>query len=442
MRGHPVGSVTNYLDVPALVAFSFMAVVLLRRREGGHVRLWVAGLALIGLEGFARMVYLGKTTPALHAVAHAVALDAYFLAGVAFLQSASGRFVRRERASLYMIFCAVPYLLLLSCYGAGVKSTPLYVTLAAVGLCFSMVVTLLMKRPGVRLGIHLAMWVPVLISAAMGDPRQAAYTALFTIFALAAVAFLRGLPGSLQGRVVVVVGFFTWSLCFLVHPTIARFHPEWAPLLNKVWDLEKFVVMFGLLLVSLEEHGAKSEYLALHDELTGLPNRRLFEDRLSRALARARRDGSRVLLCNMDLNGFKRVNDTLGHDCGDDMLREVAARIQSMTRETDTLARMGGDEFQAIVSGMAGGDEVADLRRNCQLLVEKFQAAVEQPMHLRSMDHRDTVLEPSLSVGYAIFPDDADSVEALCQLADLRMYEDKRRSRPVEAMKLASVAGY
>ncbi len=117
----------------------------------------------------------------------------------------------------------------------------------------------------------------------------------------------------------------------------------------KSWNLPKYVVAVGMILLLLENQIEHNKYLALHDELTGLPNRRLFQDRLMSALERARRTETQTALLVVDLNRFKQVNDSFGHHIGDLLLQRVASIFAGRVRHSDTVARTGGDEFSIIL---------------------------------------------------------------------------------------------
>ena len=153
--------------------------------------------------------------------------------------------------------------------------------------------------------------------------------------------------------------------------------------------------------------------LANYDELTGLPNRHLFYDRLRRAIGRARRARRQVALFFLDLDRFKAINDTLGHDVGDDLLRRVAGRLRQVIRAEDTLARMGGDEFTLIVEGVC--DEFA-----LQTIAQKMIGALAPPFAIG-----ERPFHISVSVGIAIYPRDADALDTLLKHADTAMYAAK-----------------
>jgi diguanylate cyclase (GGDEF)-like protein len=275
---------------------------------------------------------------------------------------------------------------------------------------------------------HVVLWLPGIWFAYVGHFRHVAYYSLFGIYAATAIGFYFTLPRKRWGRIIVVTGFAVWSICFLTHPWIRDRFQDWASLANRVWDLESFVVCIGLLILTLEELSAIHESDAMHDALTGLPNRRLFADRVKQAVARASRNKSRLALVNIDLNQFKLVNDRWGHDTGDFLLREIATRLRSVTRETDTLCRIGGDEFYLLVEdfdlhGASGSD---DSQAQGLWLLAQLRKRVETDPFLYSTPEREVRFSTSLSLGLAVYPDQATSEYELHRIADRSMYEDKR----------------
>ena len=214
------------------------------------------------------------------------------------------------------------------------------------------------------------------------------------------------------------------SLCwltavFVVAPGLSAILPA-LHLESEVWNLPKYVVAVGMILLVLEDQIEHNKFLALHDELTGLPNRRLFQDRLEIALERARRTGAETALLLVDLNYFKRLNDTAGHHVGDMLLRRVSEMFARRVRRSDTVARTGGDEFSIILEAPVSR---CDAEKVAQALIHML----EQPIHLGP-----EVVSIGASVGVAMFPEDAITGESLCIAADRRMYEDKHASRKEE----------
>ncbi|QBM17861.1 hypothetical protein MARI_19820 [Marinobacter sp. JH2] len=170
-------------------------------------------------------------------------------------------------------------------------------------------------------------------------------------------------------------------------------------------------------LTQLKAAQSELHRLAFFDPLTGLANRQLFRDRLNSVVQRSRRSGEPAALMYLDLDGFKRINDTLGHDAGDELLRKVAEWLQGCVREEDSVARLGGDEFVVLLSRVSGTDaasKVAEtiLRRLCQ--------------RVRLSDHDIGV---TVSIGITMVPHDSEDVGTLMKYADLAMYRAKEMGR-------------
>lgn len=154
-------------------------------------------------------------------------------------------------------------------------------------------------------------------------------------------------------------------------------------------------------------------HTATHDPLTNLVNRLLLYDRLAQELARARRHNKKIAVINIDLDRFKRVNDTLGHGVGDQLLKAVGSRLKSLLRESDTLARMGGDEFMIVLPDINQEEDVVGIAEN-------ILQALRKPFDLESFK-----IPVTASVGIAFYPDDGKDSEALMKASDLAMYEAK-----------------
>lgn len=164
------------------------------------------------------------------------------------------------------------------------------------------------------------------------------------------------------------------------------------------------------------EAAERAEHLAYHDALTGLANRKLFLDRLTIELARARRKNEHLAVMFMDIDRFKLVNDSLGHAVGDRLLRVTGDRISSCIRATDTLARLGGDEFALLFPACAG--------EGAGIIAEKILTALREPVRL---DDRD--LHATGSIGIAVYPEDGVDLDGIMQSADAAMYQAKQVGR-------------
>ncbi len=159
------------------------------------------------------------------------------------------------------------------------------------------------------------------------------------------------------------------------------------------------------------------KHLAFHDPLTNLPNRLLFNDRLTLAVAQAHRHNQRLAVLFLDLDRFKVINDSLGHSIGDELLRQVAERIQEYVREGDTVARLGGDEFTLLVPGISAEEDAAKIAR-------KICEAIHDPFWI---DGRELFV--TTSVGVSVYPSDGHDGETLVRNADSAMYRAKEQGR-------------
>lgn len=175
---------------------------------------------------------------------------------------------------------------------------------------------------------------------------------------------------------------------------------------------------FNGLLAKLGEQQAELERMAHYDILTGLPNRKLLDDRLRQMLACTGQGGGPVAVLYLDLDGFKQLNDTFGHDAGDEALRRIAQRLLGLVKPTDTVARIGGDEFVLLLAGLD-----APAERAVQGLAQRCIDAIAQPLHL---DPTDVVIGVSIGI---VLTDGGEAPEALLAAADKAMYQAKQAGR-------------
>lgn len=183
----------------------------------------------------------------------------------------------------------------------------------------------------------------------------------------------------------------------------------------------------GLVGITREINDLKHAEIALqeiatHDTLTGLPNRYLMFDRLNQLLIRAERFATGFALLFMDLDGFKRINDSRGHDVGDLLLRGVAERLTQSVRAADTVARIGGDEFVILLDGPRTGDDAT-------AVAQKIQGAIGKPFALPGGPANVTV-----SIGIGLYPEDGHEVDVLLRAADVAMYRSKRKAAASRAV--------
>ncbi|MFY9853645.1 MAG: GGDEF domain-containing protein [Terracidiphilus sp.] len=239
---------------------------------------------------------------------------------------------------------------------------------------------------------------------------------LFTVYAgncfFATLTYRRATAGAF----VTIFGFSAWALVFVAEPLLAAARQQ-VFIEGEVWHLPAYVVAVGMMLLLLEDQIAYNKHLALHDALTGLPNRRLFEDRMASALERSRRTGTEMALLVIDLNDFKQINDTMGHHAGDVALQRVAATFAERVRRSDTVSRTGGDEFSIILEEPTNREEAMQVGKSLKELLN-------DPLQIEGRN-----VNVGISVGIAIFPEDGPDAQALCVAADRQMYHAKRRSQ-------------
>ena len=178
-------------------------------------------------------------------------------------------------------------------------------------------------------------------------------------------------------------------------------------------EIGMLAVAFNRMGAEIAEREERIRHQATHDALTGLPNRVLFLDRLAHAIVGARRRGSLVGMLMMDLDRFKEINDTIGHQFGDELLVEVGRRLAGCTRETDTVARFGGDEFAILFETEDASNALEIARRTAR--------ALEQPFEVGGI-----TMDVKASIGIALYPDHADDADTLMKRSDVAMYDAKR----------------
>jgi diguanylate cyclase (GGDEF)-like protein/PAS domain S-box-containing protein len=188
--------------------------------------------------------------------------------------------------------------------------------------------------------------------------------------------------------------------------------------LTRVYDAEEqlfFHVGIYRDITQRKEYEQKIKHIATHDSLTNLPNRLLLDDRIEQAIANAQRHNAKVAVMFIDLDRFKLINDTLGHNIGDLVLKEISGRLVSVLRGSDSISRVGGDEFIVLLKDISNPQDAATV-------AEKIIAAVSQPCNV---DNHHLVL--TCSIGITLFPDNGNTAEGLSRLADLAMISAKQQ---------------
>ena len=416
---------TRIPDILAITALASAFFSILRRNRTAEHRLWLTGWIMIALHFFGFLI-IGL--PGVYGVIGSiVGLTSLVAAGIFFMWATVPAQVgiSSRRMATVALFSLSLYAALLSLPSAPGWAFDLAATLIAVGpLSVAIYYRSYSQHPlrwiTVSMMLVLGAFLLVLQNLPSHDTDTALNAILFTVYFGCCVHFWNTYKRGTTGSIITISGFFAWALVFLISPLQAHYFPN-LQIESEVWNLPKYVVAVGMMLLLLEKQIERTQYLALHDDLTKLANRRLFKDRLSGAMERAKRAESTIALLQIDLDGFKYVNDSFGHHVGDLLLQHVARLLEGRVRRSDTVARTGGDEFSLILEEPAG-------REDAILVAESLSQKLAEPFELAG-----TSIRIGASIGFAIYPEDASEVESLCIEADLRMYNAKQTHREIAA---------
>ena len=407
----------NLAFLPDLFALAILVVILAlvrRRHSDARADAWLLGLSFTLIESLAHTFYAPTGVP--DRVLHIIVLDCYVLAGLVFIWASGAQGVTRRVRLLYLGLNGLTLLSLTTIYGWNLRYASVYVPAAVIGAIVGVASSLFLRRNWRYALMYLVGWGLIGLLVSEGNFRAAVYWSLGCVYAIAALHFQRRLQRRSTGRLAIVTGFSIWALFFLTHPWIMDHYAAHADIASHVWNMQKSLISIGMILVMLEEQVSNNEWLALHDELTGLPNRRLFAARLTQAIEYSDRRNTSLALVVLDVNEFKKINDTMGHVAGDQVLREVAAMLRKSIRATDTVARLGGDEFIIVATDMANEGSV-------ERFTDSLQSAIARPITIN-----EQAMVVGASFGFAIYPRDAKDATKLLRLADQRMYQLKRRA--------------
>ncbi|MGD0932072.1 MAG: GGDEF domain-containing protein [Candidatus Korobacteraceae bacterium] len=416
----------NFTTLPNLIALAILVVVfwaISRKAVGEQVHLWLIGWALV-LAHFAAQ-FTATASGLWGVVATSISLDSLILASVAFLISVSAIASNRQRKVYLAVAIAIPALAYTNGAILGNVHLSYYYVCAAIGLLAPLVLLWSYNQQGslYAVGATVAAAAASGITVwgiARGMPELGITVILAALNFATAMLYWNHHKRVTAGVLTAVCGFVLWGAVFPAAVLLQVFASS-VRVESEVWNIPKYLVAVGMILTLLEDQIERSTYLAYHDELTDLPNRRLLDDRLDQALAQASRTRSKVGVFVLDLDHFKEVNDTFGHRVGDFALREVVARLGSRIRASDTLARSGGDEF-TIISQVENAE-------GARVLHSALESALSDPIVVEGRQVRT-----GLSIGLALYPDDGSGPDQLRAAADRAMYAAKRASRPAEAV--------
>lgn len=412
----------RYSSLPYLIAFAALAFIfwsMLRHHTRKQVDSWLLAWTFLLLHFAAHVVILSGIWETVLATVSLVALE---LAGIAFVHASSRLDLLEEQPVLVAVWAtALMAYSTLAVWEVGAVFSYYFaaaVMAASLGLLHFRVRT---QRSAIdnlfsySSGLLLALLLVALVSRdRMGYGINAT---LSWLYLMAAIRYWQRYEHKTIGVLTAVFGFLAASALFPVGLLIQQIYLPHLRIDVAIRNLPKFIIAIGILLTFLEEEIGRTEHMALHDPLTGLPNRRLLEDRLTTVLERAERNHTRAAILVVDLDGFKKINDTHGHAIGDVFLRETALRLGKVVRKADTLARSGGDEFTVLVSDILQPD-------GAKILAQKLQMELDRPITVRNLQ-----LCVSGSIGMAVYPDDGQTGDALCARADADMYRAKRQTK-------------
>ena len=383
----------------------------LARRIGAHSNLWFLGWSILVAYFLANLIGATHFRPT--SVLAEWLLEA---SGLVFVLAAAN-IPKRRISNRLLAALAFPFLVLaaIDIYQmhwliAGLADCALFLmpgihlwlrprerTLPMLYVCTGLAVFGILMIPGVRYATHFA--------------NQ---SGLAVIFLCAAYLYFISAQRDTRGVIVVAISFAAWGISYPFAVAWTYLFPA-ITLDRIILDLPIYFVVVGIMLTLLEEHVEQTERLAMHDPLTDLPNRRMFESRLIATMEEARINRTTVACLVIDVDNFKQINDTLGHSAGDQLLRALAVRLSWHMTPRDILARTGGDEFTALLAGVS--DE-----HHLRFIAGAMMSAGSVPIII---DGKPVDLH--ISIGIALSPDHADDIDSLRRAADEAMYSAKRR---------------
>ena len=400
-------------DIFSLLIFIFGFRPLVRK-VGSHANLWFLGWTFVLLHYL--VLFLLLPAGRAHAIGAFVAYWTLDLAALTFIL-ASATLKGRRIAAEFVGMLALPVLAQSGLFLAGELRPAASIAVLGFFLLPALILAQMRPprfRPFVVLAVAFALFGVGVVPLAAHNAPLVGDGVLCLLLLSAAYLYLVSTPRRTRGAIAAAVGLAGWALSFPIVALILHQHP--GMVLNRTLvEAPQYLVIAGLILTLLEEYVARTERMAMHDPLTDLPNRRLFEERLIATMEEARIHRTTVACLVIDVDNFKQINDTLGHSAGDQLLRALAVRLSWHMSPRDILARTGGDEFTALLAGVT--DE-----HHLRFIAGAMMSAASVPI---SVD--GNAVDVRISVGIALSPDDADDIDSLRRAADEAMYSAKRR---------------
>ena len=406
----------DYSSLPDIFALTIFIVCFrpLVRRVGPHVDLWFLGWTFVLAHHIALMV-----VPAHGWTATLIQLTALWssgLCGMAFLLGTANvpkRQIGRTLAGEFLVpTLAAATLVVFPRHAHWIDFCAALLFLAPTAhMCLHKRAR---ARPVLLVSLVFGAFGLLVLPSAWRHADLTAHGAISLLFLGAGYLYLHSAERYTRGVLAAVTGLFGWGLSYPVVELLRRTAPQ-VQVNRAILELPQYLIVAGIILTLLQEHMQRTERMAMHDPLTDLPNRRLFEERLIATLDEARENCTTIACLVIDVDNFKTINDTLGHSAGDQLLRALAVRLSWHMSPRDMLARTGGDEFTALLAGV--NDE-----HHLRFIASAMMSAGSVPIAIdgHSVDVR-------ISIGIALSPDHADDIDSLRRAADEALYSAKRR---------------
>jgi diguanylate cyclase (GGDEF)-like protein len=385
----------------------------LARRAGPHTNAWFLAWIFVLLHNAA--LIFGGTRPAGHASIQLIGEWALELGGICFLRAAASAPSDWESFTISAEM-ALPIFAQSALVVFGVHRPLLQAACTLLMLvpgAHLLWIERGRRRPRARMAWGFVISAVCLTPFAYFDPVMALSVVHCLLFLGSAALYWDYAGNSTTGVFTAVSGLALWGLVYPIDMVLIRLDLS-SPLWVAACQFPSYIVAYGMILTIIEEHVRRTETLAMHDPLTGLPNRRLFEDRLQQVLASSSNTGTMLACLVIDVDNFKTTNDTLGHAVGDGLLQAVATRLSWHIHAGDTLARTGGDEFAVVLTRLQSLEHL-------RFTVGAMMSATSVPIVVG-----EHAIHVGLSVGIAINPEGSLDADDLRHRADEAMYEAKR----------------